>query len=200
VAAGILESLVEATPRSIKHNYLWCFHSAVHPPGIGTSVEPYYTVTTLPTAIWKDLGWLIHYLMEHGEGQFARSIALATLISTGGDGSGTGTGGTFTVSNGPLKMWKGKKRPCVYQLSSNWKELSTLKLTLKRGLLYEDPTLTIIDTTVFYVSNKSTVYWISACSLGSSGSPHLHTLIKDICPRNFALDATFKLSMYRSWS
>jgi hypothetical protein len=133
VAAGVLESLVEDTPRRIGHTYLQRFHSVVHPPGIPTGAKPFYTTTAVPADVRRDLQWWITYL-KYGEGQFARSIASATLVPTWGDGSDRGTGGTFTVADGPLKLWKGKWSPCLYQFSSNWKELETLKLTLKRLL------------------------------------------------------------------
>lgn len=175
VAAGILESLVEATPRRIGHTHLRRFHSLVHPPGIGSGAEPYYTTTPVPAEVRRDLRWWVTYL-ETGEGKFARSTASATLIPTFGDGSGTGTGGTYAIPDGPLKMWKGKWSPFVYQFSSNWKELATLRLTLDR-LLEEDPH-SVKGTTVFYFTDNSTVYWIAAS--GSSASPRLHALIEDI--------------------
>jgi hypothetical protein len=155
VAAGVLESLVEATPRRIGHTYLRQFHSVVHPPGIGVGAEPYYTTTTVPDEVRRDLRWWVTYL-EHGNERFARSTKSATLVLTWGDGSGTGTGGTFTVGKEPLKMWKGKWHPCVHQFSSNWKELETLKLTLER-LLDEDPNH-VRGTAVFYFTDNSTVY------------------------------------------
>ena len=59
-----------------------------------------------------------------------------------GDGSGTVSGGTFVVPCGPLKMWKGWWSPFVLKLSSNWKELSILKLSLLR-ICEEDTTESI---------------------------------------------------------
>jgi hypothetical protein len=175
VAAGILKSLVDATPRPIGHTYLRPFHSKVHPPSLGTGAEPYYTLTTLSCNVRQDLQWWVSYLTI-GKGRFARAVNSATLVPTWGDGSGTGTGGTFAIPNAPLKMWKGKCSPCVYQFSSNWKELSTLQLTLE-CLLQEDPAA-LQGTTVFYFTDNSAVYWILAS--GSSKSPKLHQLIKSI--------------------
>jgi hypothetical protein len=93
-----------------------------------------------------------------------------------GDGSGTGTGGTFALPEGPLRMWKGKWDPMVYHFSSNWKELSTLKLSLEQ-MWHEDPA-SLQGVTVFYFTDNSGVYWISAA--GSSSSPTLHDLIESI--------------------
>jgi hypothetical protein len=175
VAAGLLESLVDATPRRIGHTYLQRFHSTVHPPGLGTGAEPYYTTTTLSADIRTDLEWWASYLTI-GEGRFARPVASATLIPTWGDGSGTGTGGTFAIPDAPLKMWKGKWSPFVYQFSSNCKKLSTLKVTLE-CLLAEDPD-SIRNTTVFYFTDNSAVYWIA--SSGLFASEPLHALIESI--------------------
>jgi hypothetical protein len=75
-----------------------------------------------------------------------------------GDGSGTGTGGTFVVPKGPLRMWKGKWTPCVYKFSSNRKELMTLKLSLLH-IENENPE-SVRGTTVFYFTDNSSVYWI----------------------------------------
>jgi hypothetical protein len=236
VAAGILESLVEATPRRIGHTYLRRFHSLVHPEGGGTGIEPYLTTTSLTPDIRVDLVWWATFLAVGG-GRFARVTKPATLVPTWGDGSGTGTGGTYqqlppsgtfeecqplkmwkgkwspivssfarvtksatlvpTWGNGsgtstggtyqlppsgtfeecqPLKMWKGKWSPIVCKYSSNWKELQTLNLTLQR--LEEDDPASIRGTTVFYFTDNSTVYWISAA--GSSKSPALHFLIEEI--------------------
>lgn len=174
VAAGMLESLVEATPRRIGHTYLRRFHSVVHRPGIGTGAKPFHMTTTVPANVRQDLHWWITYL-EYGKGHFARSIASTTLVPAWGDGSGTGTGGTFTVPDGPLKMWKGKWSPCLYQV--NWKEVEILKLALER-LLEEDNLSVVQGTTVFYFTDNSTVYWIT--SSGSYGSPRLNVLIDDI--------------------
>jgi hypothetical protein len=48
VAAGVLQSLVEATPLRLGHTYLRRFHGVVRPEGLGTGAAPYYTTTTLP--------------------------------------------------------------------------------------------------------------------------------------------------------
>jgi hypothetical protein len=129
VIAGTLQSLVEATPRQTGHTKLRSLHSTVRPEGLGSGADPYYTKTTVGAKVQTDLAWWITCLL-HGKGRFARSQSLATLVPMWGNGSGTGTGGTFVVPNGALRMWKGKWAPIVYKFSSNWKELMTLKLSL----------------------------------------------------------------------
>jgi hypothetical protein len=121
--------------------------------------------------------WMGDYLPAGTQRRPVCSIcSLGTLVPTWGDGSGTGTGGTFTVSDGPLKMWNGKWSPCVYQISSNCTELVTLKLTL--GQLLDEGLTLMIGIMVFYSTNNSTIYQIAAW--GASGSPHLHALIEGI--------------------
>jgi hypothetical protein len=65
----------------------------------------------------------------------------------------------------------------------NWKELQTLNLTLQR--LEEDDPGAIKGTTVFYFTDNSTTYWISAN--GSSKNPALHALIEEIRTREIRL-------------
>jgi hypothetical protein len=145
----------------------------VRPPGLGSGLEPYLTKCCLTAEVKEDLQWWRTYLQHEG-GRFARSVH-STLIPMWGDGSGSGTGGTFELPGGPLRMWKGKRTPAVFHFSSNWKELSTLKLSL---LQIRDEDITAVHgTTVFYFTDNSTTYWIS--SSGSSASPALQELIEE---------------------
>lgn len=189
VAAGILESLIEATPRRIGHTYLRRLHSVVHPEGLGTGLDPYLTLASLPPPVIKDLGWWATFLKEGG-GRYARATRSATLVPAWGDGSGTGTGGTYDIPKSgaipedcPLRMWKGKWSPLVYHFSSNWKELQTLNLTLQQ--IEKDDPKGVRGTTVFYFTDNSTTYWIA--SAGSSKSPILHGLIEEIRTRELRL-------------
>jgi hypothetical protein len=112
--------------------------------------------------VLPDLHWLRTYL-ELGKGRYARATEAATLVPSFDNGSGTGTGGTFILPDGPFKMWKGKWSPAVYSFSSNWKEMLTLRETLLR--LREDDPKSVRGVTVSYFTDNSTVYWIA-----SSGS------------------------------
>ena len=188
VAAGILQSLVDATPVRLGHTYLRRFHSVVRPPGLGSGLAPYLTTCPLTDEVKQDLRWWRQFLL-HDKGRFARSKFSATLVPTWGDGSGTGTGGTFVVPGGPLKMWKGRWSPCVFKFSSNWKELSTLKLSLLR--IQEEDAAAIRGTTVFYFTDNSTSYWIAAS--GSSASPGLHKLIEEIRLLELELDCSLQV-------
>jgi hypothetical protein len=86
-------------------------------------------------------------------------------------------------------MWKGRWSPVVFKFSSNWKELSTLKLSLIR--LRNEDAQGIQGTTVFYFTDNSTTYWILAS--GSSGIPALHKLIEGIRLLELELDGSLQV-------
>jgi hypothetical protein len=185
VAAGVLESLSEATPRRLGHTHLRHFHSLVHPPGIGTGAAPYFTCTLLSAEVRQELSWWKDFLVL-SEGRVVRLRHAATLVPTFGDGSGTGTGGTFKLpTDFKLQMWKGKWRPSVYHFPSVWKELATLEETLLRLRASADKA-TVHGTTVFYFTDNSGVYWIA--TNGSSRSLNLHKLIGRIRRLELELD------------
>jgi hypothetical protein len=188
VAAGVLQSLMEATPLRLGHTYLHRFRSVVRPDGLGTRAAPYYTTTVVPSAVKKDLEWWRGVLQEAG-GRFARSRRLVTLVPNWGDGSGTGAGGTLGLPIQPLKMWKGKWSPVVFKFSSNWKELDTLKLTLLN--LRQEASKEVQGTTVLYFTDNLTTYWVA--SSGSSPSPRLHVLIKEIRLLEMELDCCLQV-------
>ena len=175
VAAGVLESLTDATPRRMGHNKLRSLHAIVHPADAGTGLEPYCTTTTLNPAILRELKWWETFLLS-GNGRQVRGSKAATLVPTFGDGSGTGTGGTFILPEQSTLMWSGTWHPVVYSFSSNWKELATLRESLRRLLEHRPPE--IEGSTVFYFTDNSTTYYIAAS--GSSPHPRLHDLISDI--------------------
>ncbi|CAJ1956287.1 unnamed protein product, partial [Cylindrotheca closterium] len=189
VAAGILESLTEATPRRLGHTHLRHFHSLVHPPDLGTGAAPYYTTTRLSTPVLHKLTWWISFL-KSGRGRFIRASQAATLVPTFGGGSGTGTGGTIHLPGCPFEMWRGKWVPLAYEFPSVWKELATLKETLLR--IKESPQAeSVRHTTVLYFTDNSGVYWIA--TTGSSRSPGLHKLIGEIRLLELELDCMLQV-------
>jgi hypothetical protein len=164
------------------------FHSLVRPPGLGNGLEPYLTTCCVSEGVKEDLRWWREFLLHDG-GQSARSKSSATLVPMWGDGSGTGTGGTFVIPGGPLRMWKGRWSVSVFKFSSNWKELSTLKLSLLQ--IRDDDVEAVRGTTVFYFTDNSTTYWIAVS--GSSGSPGLHALIEEIRLLELELDCSLQV-------
>ena len=175
VVGGTLQSFVEATPRRRGQTFLKRLHALIRPSGMGSGMEPYCTCTRIPQRIRKDLEWWGHYLRSN-QGRYARTQRSATLIPTFGDGSGTGTGGTFKVPDRPLKMWQGVWTLGVFHFSSNWKELATLLLTMRA--LKNEHEKSLSGTTVFYFTDNSTTYWIA--NAGASPDHRLHGLIEEI--------------------
>jgi len=185
VVAGVLESLVEATPKRLGHTYLRRLHSIVNPGGLGTGASPFYTRGCLDEPTMRDLKWWKRVLLS-SVGRMARTGKSATLVPSWGDGSGTGTGGTLSLPNAPLEMWMGQWTPIVYAYSSNWKELKTLHLTLQR--MRETHKEHVWGTTVFYFTDNYVTYCI--VSSGSSPSPELHKLIEAIRLLELELNCT----------
>ena len=170
VLAGTLESLVECTPRRLGHTHLRDLHALIHPPDSGTGLEPYLSCTKIPPSVLEGLSWWQTYLQSAG-GRMVRPPRASVLVPTFGDGSGTGTGGTFQLPFQQLHMWKAAWQPTVYKFSSNHKELATLRLTLET-ILTTSPE-SVRDTTLFYFTDNSCTYWV--CNNGSSRIPSLHS-------------------------
>eukprot|EP00956_Cyclotella_meneghiniana_P038265 scaffold151070_cov70-Cyclotella_meneghiniana.AAC.1 len=170
-----MQSLVEATPNRMGATYLRAHYDTLHPEGAGTGLSPYCTKTLLPSHIRDELLWW-QFLLRSPFGRFSRMRRSATLCPNWGDGSGTGTGGTLSLPDQPLRMWQGQWDPIVYRFSSNWKELKTLLLTLEQIKLQGGAD--VCGTTVFYLTDNSTTYWIAQA--GHSSSPCLHHLIWQI--------------------
>ena len=95
VAAGVLESIAEATPHRIRHTHLRPFHTLVNPSDSGIGIAPYYTSTCLTPQVYDCLTWWKKCLLL-GQGHIVRPSRSGTLVPMFGDGSGTGTGGTIS--------------------------------------------------------------------------------------------------------
>jgi hypothetical protein len=175
VLAGTLESLAECTPQRIGHTHLRSLYGVIHSDNDTGGLEAYLSTTRLGDRTLVDLRWWRDHLRD-GQGRVVRTQHSGTLIPTFGDGSGTGTGGTIHLPDAPLQMWKGQWSPIVYRFSSNWKELTTLLLTLEH-IAREGPG-EVQGATVFYFTDNSTTYWIS--QKGSSRYPSLHEQIEKI--------------------
>ena len=150
------------------------YYDTLHLEGAGTGLSPYCTKTLLPSHIRDELlSW--QFLLRSPFGRFSRMRHSATLCPNWGDGSGTG--GTLSLPDQPLRMWQGQWDPIVYCFSY-WKELKTLLLTMAMELIKLKGGADGCGTTVFYFTDKSTTYWIAQA--GHSSSPCLHRLIWQI--------------------
>ena len=174
VVAGTLESVADATPNRLGHTYLRSTHSLIHPEGHDPGRQIYYTFAKITGEVLREMTWW-DKLLRLGNGRQLRFPRSATLVPSWGDGSGTGTGGTIEIPGQDMKLWMGQWSPTVFQ-SSNWKELKTLLLTLQH--LATLPGEPMRGVTLFYFTDNSATYYISAA--GSSTSPGLHALEEDI--------------------
>ena len=176
--AGVLESLIEATPARAGHTFLRRLHSVVHPPGLGHGADPYYTSAEVGVEARLDLLWWRKVLLGNPR-RHARSTKSASLVPMWGDGSGTGTGGTFQVPNDELRMWMGLWGPVVVHNSSNWKELQSLLESLKRASRHaKRQNTSLAGTTVFYFTDNTVTYYVAAS--GSSSHLGLQSLIEEV--------------------
>ena len=182
VVSGILQSVVDATPQRIGNTFLRNVYDSMHANATLPPSDPdfYYSMTTVSQEAWEDLGWWTQALKTDVCAQ-ARARDATTLSINWGDGSGTGTGGTnqWIDAKGPvaqLDMWMGVWTDQVHHFdrSSNWKELRTILLALER----HSSSNALRGRLVFYFTDNMVSYHILRS--GSSTSPALHSLIRDI--------------------
>jgi hypothetical protein len=185
VLAGVLESVVEATPSRLGHTYLRSLVDNIHLPE--WNGLPYYSEAALTETDRIGLCWWRQALLTDAS-RTCRSVQAGTLIPTWGDGSGTGTGGTYQLPDSKLEMWMGVWAPQVFHFSSNWKELRTLLATLERAREQRDK---VRGATFFYFTDNIVSYYI--VSSGASPSPLLHQLIVDIKTLELELDCQIEV-------
>jgi hypothetical protein len=176
IVIGRLQALVDATPQRIGNSYLRRLYDELH------AIEArrhdgrleYYSVINLSPVAWQNLEWWEEYLVQN-TGALGVSGQSGTLVTTWGDGSGTGAGGTLEIwdETGPTPMltWMGTWSPNIQSFSPNWRELRTLYQTLQR----QRENLALRNSTVFYFTDNLVSYYIMAS--GSSTSPELHWLV-----------------------
>ena len=190
IAIGVLQSLVDATPGRRGQTFLRHLNNKLHESDDMLEAQEtynpklkYYLKVALNDGCWEDLRWWKTALRQR-VCRPVRPHRSGTLITTWGDGSGTGTGGTAEVFDGastsPMEMWMGTWEPHVHHyennFSSNWRELCTLHLTLSRELKRAHPRCR--DATMFYFTDNVVTYF--TVNNGSSTSPTLHKLIVEI--------------------
>jgi len=190
VVVGLLQSMVGATPYNSGQTYLRRLYDRLHSlEGVprGTSGAAFYfTRVHLDDEEWLDLRWWERAL-HRGLRRYARSRAQNVLGVTWGDGSGTGTGGTFQIvpadgGSSTLEAWMGLWEPQVFHFSSNWKELRTLLHTLDR----ERGNERLRGCTVFYFTDNMVSYYVAHS--GGSSSPELHKLLRQLKQLELELD------------
>jgi hypothetical protein len=198
VLGGLLQSLVDATPSRQGQTYLRSLYDNVHHTSDLFGKALYYTKFQLSDVVQEDLSWWEEFLRLN-PGHTSRAGHMRTMGVTWGDGSGTGTGGTFEEvqphTDPTLDTWMGTWAPHVSSFDSNWRELRTLLWTMER-LNRKDESKTSAGSvsfleksarqakgtveggTLFYFTDNMVTYYI--VHNGSSTSPSLHSLIRRI--------------------
>jgi len=175
--------LVPASPNNIGASFLRHVYTdlhAKHNQTYTTPLEFYYEEVVLSPLGRLDLTWWLTALTTGLETSI-QPTKHAHLGVAWGDGSSSGTGGTFewvAPDSGPLPVmctWMGTWTPHVHRFPSNWRELCTLTATLS-------PTDRCLgdlkDTHLFYFSDNSAVYNIAHSR--TSPSPELHKLVQHL--------------------
>ena len=99
VIAGKLQSMVPATAGNVGATFLHHLYRVLHEKEDGSSLSPsdpglyFREGAHMTLAAWEELSWWRQYLLR-SDGALVRALDAAVLVSTWGDGSGTGLGGT----------------------------------------------------------------------------------------------------------
>lgn len=183
VIVGRLQSLVPATAGNVGATYLRSLYAVLHEDdGSGllpSCVTYYYREARMTEEAWSELQWWREFLAE-GLGACIKAEDPAVLVSTHGDGSGTGTGGTVQFDSSEirtpedLELWMGVWRPRAMGKHSTWKECFTLLLTLRR----DRRSGRFRGRYAFYFTDNIVTYHI--VQRGSSSQPALHAIVREI--------------------
>jgi hypothetical protein len=197
VLGGLLQSLVDATsPSRQGQTYLRSLYNNIHHTTELYGQQLYYTTFQLSETTIQDLQWWNEFLLLN-PGQTSRAGHMRTMGVTWGDGSGTGTCGTFEevqhTATPTIDAWMGTWAAHVSSFDSNWRELCTLLWTMER-LNRQDqkhsgqvsfleksarPAKGSVEGgTLFYFTDNMVTYYI--VHNGSSTSPSLHKLMQRI--------------------
>ena len=187
VVTGVLQSIVDATPRHVGQAHLRALYDDMHlldETGHLSGAAKYYTVVKLSPASQHGLQWWQGYLRSN-PGASTASGMLNGLVLKWGDGSGTGTGGTtevYPLSRGRLEvdgpaieLWMGIWRVNSRPNSSNWKELKTIQRALQHERAHPQR---VRGSTVFYFTDNLVSYYV--VNNGNSRAPKLHHLVLEI--------------------
>jgi hypothetical protein len=181
VVTGRLQSLVPATPGNSGNTFLRRLYDTVHPEGVDllpSDPAYYYRSLTLDDEARLDLEWW-RDLLRNTDLYASQPTVIGTLVSSWGDGSGTGTGGTRqshtnTGEHSLLELWMGVWSAAVHHHSSNWKELRTLLESLRR----ERRNPAFRGSLMIYFTDNLVSYEL--LSKASSASPGLQELLREI--------------------
>ena len=183
VIVGKLQSLVPATAGNVGATFLRGLYSVLHADdGSGllpSTVGYYYRPALMTEAGWADASWWLQHLAG-GEGALIRAPDPAVLVTTAGDGSGTGSGNTVQFDSSDvltptaMELWMGVWWSRGQGTTSNTKEIYTLLAVLRR----ERHMTRFCARYVFYFPDNNLAY--HAVQRGSSKVHHLHRIVREI--------------------
>jgi hypothetical protein len=190
------QSLVVATPSRQGQTYLQSLYNDVHHTSslYGKALYGkalYYTTMKLSDKTRADLKDWWHLFLHKNPGNRSRAGYMSTVGVSWGNGSGTGTGGTFEFAHNnedPILTWMGTWSPLAVTHDSNWRELRTLLWTMER---LDRQGADLQGGTLFYFTDNLVSYYI--VHNGSSTSRELHKLIRRIKILEIKMDCRVEL-------
>ena len=182
---GYLQSLVAATPSNVGASFLCSLNKDLHDledRNLQGTIQYYFTAVDLSPASHLELLWWDQALSQGLLRSQCQTTDMASLGVTWGDGSGTGTGGTFNWISmdsksaiEPLETWMGVWTTRVHHFTSNWKELRTLLVTLERLSLGDK---SVKGKVLWYMTDNQVTY--DVCRRSKSFSLELLKLVQKI--------------------
>jgi hypothetical protein len=140
VVVGTLQSLVPATPNAIGASFLHHVYRNIHNETLGNFDDIhdfYHSGLALGALAQADFSWWEQALTS-GIREQVHPRDFCTLGVAWGDGSGSGSSGTFEWVDSAkgvlpkMEAWMGAWNGVIYSFTSNWRELRTVLETLKR--------------------------------------------------------------------
>ena len=186
VVTGVLQSVVEATPRRVGQAHLRSLYDDLHlleDTCDKVGAAKYYTTVALRLTSTEALVWWQQWLRS-GSGATTGANMDQGVILKFGDGSGTGTGGTrehyplqdsHLAPHSAIESWMGVWTLKARAQSSNWKELRTIYRALQHEKTHPNR---VRGCMVLYFTDNLVSYFVVNGS--SSRSPGLHSLVVKI--------------------
>ena len=184
-AVGKLQSLCPAVPYG--STFLRRMYDGVHCLDLPAAKRPgtnYDVPVRLGSEQWKDVDWWVRALENHSGQRLFTNADVHTWVSYT-DGSGHGTGGCnheFSDRALPrVEFFSGTWSKRVVSMTSNWKELRTILLSLRRERLRaeaENRKSKLERCRIYHLTDNSTSEAIIA--KGTSTSPRLQQLVREI--------------------
>jgi hypothetical protein len=190
VVVGTLQSFVPATLHAIGASFLNHVCRNIHNETLEIFDDIhdfYHSGMALAALDQADFSWREQALAS-GLREQVQPRDFCTLGVAWGDGSGSGSGGTFEwVDSGKvapprMEAWMGARNGTIHSFTSNWRELITVVETLKREEVVFNK---FRSRMVFYFTDNEVTYNI--CKKCSSKTLSLHLLVQQLKALELAL-------------